>query len=224
MRRLKRGSRASTPRRGADRGADRRRPPPVAAGSTSPRRGRASTSAARSPRSPTIAARPSARPAVDLIIEESPDALLVFRRGMSEEAFEAVARRSLAHPAFMVASDGIYHGARPHPRGYGCYAQILGHFVRDLGAVTLERAVRQMSAPAGRALRHPRSRPDRRGPGGRPGRLRSGDGRGPGHLGRAANCRRPASTRVVVNGRTVVEAGQPTAARPGVVVRGTGRG
>ncbi len=75
----------------------------------------------------TSAARRSARPAVDLIIEESPDALLVFRRGMSEEAFEALARRTLAHPAFMVASDGIYHGARPHPRGYGCYAQVLGH-------------------------------------------------------------------------------------------------
>ena len=89
---------------------------------------------------------PVGETAVDLIIEESPDALLVFRRGMSEEAFEAIARRSLAHPAFMVASDGIYHGARPHPRGYGCYAQVLGHFVRDLGAVTLERAVRQMSA------------------------------------------------------------------------------
>ena len=30
--------------------------------------------------------------------------------------------------------------------------------------------------------------------------------------------------RVVVNGRTVVDAGQPTPSRPGIVVRGTGRG
>ena len=45
---------------------------------------------------------PLGETAVDLIIEESPDALLVFRRGMTEEAFEALARRTLAHPAFMV--------------------------------------------------------------------------------------------------------------------------
>jgi N-acyl-D-amino-acid deacylase len=160
---------------------------------------------------------------VDLIIEESPDALLVFRRGMSEEAFEAIARRSLAHPTFMIASDGIYHGARPHPRGYGCYAQVLGHFVRDLGAVTVERAVRQMSAlPAERfGIR------DR-------GRIAEGltadlvvfD---PATVGARATWDEPklpatGIDRVVVNGRTVVEAGQPTASRPGVVVRGTGRG
>ena len=160
---------------------------------------------------------------VDLIIEESPDALLVFRRGMSEEAFEAVARRSLAHPAFMIASDGIYHGARPHPRGYGCYAQVLGHFVRDLGAVTVERAVRQMSAlPAERfGIR------DR-------GRIAEGLAADlvvfdPATVGARATWDEPklpatGIDRVVVNGRTVVEAGQPTASRPGVVVRGSGRG
>jgi N-acyl-D-amino-acid deacylase len=129
---------------------------------------------------------------VDLIIEESPGALLVFRRGMSEEAFERSRGGSLAHPAFMIASDGIYHGALPHPRGYGCFAQVLGHFVRDLGAVTVERAVRQMSAlPAERSAS--RSRPDRRGHGSRPGRLRSGDGRA-GPPGTSRSCRRPAST------------------------------
>ena len=40
-------------------------------------------------------------------------------------------RRTLNHPAFMVASDSVYHGALPHPRGYGCYAQVLGAFVRE---------------------------------------------------------------------------------------------
>lgn len=165
---------------------------------------------------------PLGETAVDLIIEESPDALLVFRRGMSEEAFEAIARRSLAHPAFMVASDGIYHGARPHPRGYGCYAQVLGHFVRDLGAVTLERAIRLMSAlPAERF--------------GIVDRGRVGEGLAadlvvfdPLTVGDRATWdepRRPAVgvDLVLVNGQAVVEAGRPTGRRPGVVVRRAGR-
>lgn len=89
--------------------------------------------------------------AVELIVEESPDAVLVFRRGTSEADFDALARRTLAHPAFMVASDGLYHGALPHPRGYGCFAQVLGTFVRDRAFVSLERAVHLMSGlPAAR--------------------------------------------------------------------------
>ena len=88
---------------------------------------------------------PVGETAVQLIIEESPDAVLVFRRGIAPDAFDAQVRRTLAHPAFMVASDGLYHGARPHPRGWGCYAQVLGDFVRERGFVTLERAVRLMS-------------------------------------------------------------------------------
>lgn len=165
---------------------------------------------------------PVGETAVDLIIEESPDALLVFRRGISEEAFEAVARRSLGHPAFMIASDGIYHGARPHPRGYGCYAQVLGHFVRERGAVTLERAIRLMSAlPAERfGIR------DR-------GRIAEGLAADlvvldPATVGAAATWdepRRPAVgiDVIVVNGETVVHGGRPTERRPGIVVRGDGR-
>ena len=49
------------------------------------------------------------------------------------EAFDAQARRTINHPAYMVASDSVYHGALPHPRGYGCYAQVLGEFVRERG-------------------------------------------------------------------------------------------
>jgi N-acyl-D-amino-acid deacylase len=83
--------------------------------------------------------------AVELLEEESPDALLVFRRGMSEDAFDALALRTVAHPAYTVASDGVYHGALPHPRGYGCYARFLRRWVRETGAVDLATAIRAMT-------------------------------------------------------------------------------
>ncbi|MEZ6142904.1 MAG: D-aminoacylase [Zavarzinella sp.] len=50
----------------------------------------------------------------------------------------------------MAGSDGIYVGGHPHPRGRGCFARYLGHYVRN-GAWTLEQAVMKCS-------RHPARR------------------------------------------------------------------
>ena len=66
--------------------------------------------------------------------------------------------RFLAHPLGMVCSDGgafaIDGPARrghPHPRGLGSFPRVLGHFVRDTRALTLEQAVWKMSGfPASR--------------------------------------------------------------------------
>ena len=33
-----------------------------------------------------------------------------------------------------------------HPRGYGTYPRVLGHYVREVGALSLEEAVRKMSS------------------------------------------------------------------------------
>jgi N-acyl-D-amino-acid deacylase len=57
--------------------------------------------------------------------------------------------RILKHPATMVASDGeipVMNRAQPHPRSYGTFARVLGHYVRDRKAITLEDAVRKMSS------------------------------------------------------------------------------
>ena len=62
--------------------------------------------------------------------------------------------RILKHPATMVASDGgmpIFGEAIPHPRSYGTFARVLGRYVRERKALTLEEAVRKMSSlPAAR--------------------------------------------------------------------------
>ncbi len=73
---------------------------------------------------------------------------------MSEDNLE----RILQHPQGMVASDGgafaMSGPARrgvPHPRGTGSFARVLGRYVRERQALTLEQAVRKMSAlPASR--------------------------------------------------------------------------
>ncbi|MEU4535511.1 amidohydrolase family protein [Streptosporangium sp. NPDC023825] len=54
---------------------------------------------------------------------------------------EASVRAILRHPAHTGGSDGIYVGGHPHPRGYGAFARMLGHHVRETGDWTLEQAV-----------------------------------------------------------------------------------
>jgi N-acyl-D-amino-acid deacylase len=161
--------------------------------------------------------------AVDLIVEESPEALLVFRRPLTEAAFEALARRTLTRPESMVSSDGIYHGALPHPRGYGTFARILGRYVRELGVLRLEDAVRRMSGlPAERfAIR------DR-------GRIEEGLAADlvvfdPTTVGGRATWEEPRRhpvgiDAVVVNGQVVAAGGRPTGRLPGRVVLRTGAG
>ncbi|MFF4411183.1 amidohydrolase family protein [Streptosporangium sp. NPDC001559] len=64
---------------------------------------------------------------------------------------EESVRAILRHPAHTGGSDGIYVGGHPHPRGYGAFARMLGHHVRDTGDLTLEQAaVHLASHPARR--------------------------------------------------------------------------
>jgi N-acyl-D-amino-acid deacylase len=60
-------------------------------------------------------------------------------------------REIMKHVAHMAGSDGILVGDRPHPRGWGTFPRYLGHYVRDLGVLTWEQAIRKMtSLPAQR--------------------------------------------------------------------------
>lgn len=45
-------------------------------------------------------------------------------------------RTLLRHEVQMVGSDGILLGSRPHPRGWGAFARVLGRHTRDLGDLT----------------------------------------------------------------------------------------
>src|SRR4029078_12900116 len=56
----------------------------------------------------------------------------------------------------MIASDGGVIGPQdgvPHPRNYGTFARVLGRYVRERHAITLEDAVRKMSGLAAQRLK-----------------------------------------------------------------------
>jgi len=59
---------------------------------------------------------------------------------------EADVRTVMAHPTTMVGSDGIPTlSGRPHPRLYGTFAKILGHYARDQRVLSVEQAVHRAS-------------------------------------------------------------------------------
>jgi N-acyl-D-amino-acid deacylase len=65
---------------------------------------------------------------------------------------EADVRRILAYPHTMIGSDGLPHDAHPHPRLWGTFPRVLGHYARELGLITLEEAVKRMTSLPARTL------------------------------------------------------------------------
>ena len=141
---------------------------------------------------------------------------------MSEEDV----RRILREPFTMVASDS---GVRrlgegvPHPRGYGNNARVLGTYVRDLGLVTLEDAVRKMTSLPAQTFGF-RDR----------GLVREGMAADL-VIFDEASVADPSTfesphqyargfSYVLVNGAAVLEDGALTKARPGAALRGAGAG
>src|SRR5580698_2927244 len=61
---------------------------------------------------------------------------------------EADVRRIMAHRLSMIGSDGLPHDAYPHPRLWGTFPRVLGHYARDLGLFSLETAVHKMTGRA----------------------------------------------------------------------------
>ncbi len=58
---------------------------------------------------------------------------------------EADVQRVLAFPPTMIGSDGLPHDVHPHPRLWGTFPRVLGHYCRELGLFDLETAVRKMT-------------------------------------------------------------------------------
>ena len=127
-------------------------------------------------------------------------------------------RRILQCPETMIGSDGLPHDSHPHPRLWGTFPRVLGHYARDVGLFPLEEAVRRMtSLPASRF-----------GLSGR-GRLAAGsyadlvvfDADTIEDCATFDNPTQPAAgiEFVLVNGQVIWRDGAPTGARPGRALR-----
>jgi len=65
----------------------------------------------------------------------------VMAHSMSEEMIRA----AVAHPLVMIASDGSLTGGKGHPRGVGTFARVVGRYVREQKALSLNDAVAKMT-------------------------------------------------------------------------------
>ncbi|MBT8441254.1 MAG: D-aminoacylase [Gammaproteobacteria bacterium] len=57
--------------------------------------------------------------------------------------------RIMQHPLAMIETDGdpvSYGDGFPHPRSYGAFPRVLARYVRELGVLTLEEAIRKMTS------------------------------------------------------------------------------
>jgi N-acyl-D-amino-acid deacylase len=126
-------------------------------------------------------------------------------------------QRILAFEKTMVGSDGLPHDAAPHPRLWGTFPRVLGHYARALGLFPLETAVHKMTGLTASTF----GLADR-------GVLKKGyaaditlfDEQA---VGEAASFEKPIQAArgihtVIVNGKIVWRDGRPTGARPGRVL------
>ncbi|UCH75369.1 MAG: D-aminoacylase [Rhodospirillales bacterium] len=127
-------------------------------------------------------------------------------------------RRILAYKYTMIGSDGLPHDKHPHPRLWGAFARVLGHYVREVGLMPLEQAVHKMTGLSAARF----ALTDR-------GVIRAGafadlvlfDAARIAEGGSFENPARPAAgiEMVLVNGRPVLADGTPTGEKPGRALR-----
>jgi N-acyl-D-amino-acid deacylase len=130
---------------------------------------------------------------------------------------EADVQRILAFENTMIGSDGLPHDARPHPRLWGTFPRVLGHYSREMKLLSLEAAVRKMTGLPARTF----GLKDR-------GVLKEGAFADitvfdPETVAEAGTWERPAQSArgieaTIVNGSPVWRYGAPTSSRPGKVL------
>jgi dihydroorotase/N-acyl-D-amino-acid deacylase len=159
----------------------------------------------------------------DLLVEEHGQVTcLPFM--MNEKDVQTALREpwvDIASDGSSLSTEGLLSAGHPHPRNFGTFPRILGHYVREEKVLTLEDGVRRMtSLPAQRLGLKDR------------GLLREGYWADvvvfdPDRISDMATFASPKQypagiNYVVVNGRVVIDGGNHTGERPGMVLRGPG--
>ena len=58
---------------------------------------------------------------------------------------EADVRRVMCSPIAMIGSDGLPHDQHPHPRLWGTFPRVIGHYAREMGLFSIELAIHKMT-------------------------------------------------------------------------------
>jgi N-acyl-D-amino-acid deacylase len=160
---------------------------------------------------------------IDLLIEDGGRIFTMYFT-MSEDNIRKQVKLpwcSYCNDAESLATEGVFLKYNPHPRAFGNFARLLGTYVRDLGLIPLEEAVRKLTTLPATTLK-----------------LRGRGALKPGYFADvvafdAATIRDHATfekphayatgmQHVFVNGTQVLKDGEHTNAKPGRVVRGPG--
>jgi N-acyl-D-amino-acid deacylase len=161
--------------------------------------------------------------AIDLVVEDGSRVDTVYFL-MSEENV----RRQVALPwvsfnsdAASLAPEGVFLKSNPHPRAYGNFARLLGHYVREEKIIPLEEAIRRLTSfPADTLKLRQRGRLERD-------YFADIAVFDPKTIRDHATYEKPHQyatgiVHVFVNGVQVLKNGEHTGAKPGRVVRGPG--
>jgi N-acyl-D-amino-acid deacylase len=161
--------------------------------------------------------------AIDLVIEDGSRVQVVYflmsEPNVAKET--ALPWMSFGSDAGALAPEGVFKLSSTHPRAYGNVARLLGKYVREEKTLTLSEAVRRLSAlPAHNLGLHDRGLL-------KPGYYADLVVFDPATIADHGTYEQPQQfatgvSQVVVNGQVVLADGEPTAARPGQVVRGRG--
>jgi N-acyl-D-aspartate/D-glutamate deacylase len=159
----------------------------------------------------------------DLLLEEHGQVMCILFM-MNEKDVQTAMRSpwlDTASDGSSLSTEGLLAAGHPHPRNYGTFPRILGHYVREERVLTLEDAVRRMTSLGAQRL----GLKDR-------GLLREGYWADvvvfdPKYVSDKATFQNPKQypegiNYVLVNGRIVIDRGNHTGERPGNVLRGPG--
>ncbi len=161
--------------------------------------------------------------AMDLVIEDGSRVEAIYKL-MSEENVRKKIRlpyMSFGSDGASMAAEGVFLQKKPHPRGYGNFARLLGKYVREEKLIPLEAAIHKLTALTANKLS-----------------IRNRGSLAPGYFADIVifnpeiirdnatfeNPHQYASgvAHVIVNGVQVIQYGEHTGAKPGRVVRGPG--
>jgi N-acyl-D-amino-acid deacylase len=161
--------------------------------------------------------------AMDLVAEDESRVGSIYFLMSEDEVRRKVALpfMSFGSDGTAVSAEGVFLNSNLHPRGYGNFARVLARYVREEKVITLEDAVRRMTAHPAAVL----GLRDR-------GRLQAGFHADvvvfdPATIQDHATYVEPHQyatgvSHVIVNGVLALQDGEPTEARPGRFVRGRG--